>query len=268
LFHIRPLRFAVTLSSPSRDGVSFGCVLKAWEAHEAELLGFLRHQAGDPHRAEDLLQEVFLKAMRQGQGFCDLLQPRAWLFQVARNALIDEARRRRPTVELSDDVPAASTEEGLPVDELAECVERTLPRLEPDDQDVIRCCDVEGWRQHEYADSALQFFFYDTPKVLLLLTGVVFVMGMSTPTSRRSARARCWPAAAKGRQRDGGQLGIVTPFCSCSAVPLFIGFVQAGVPLGVTLLVPDRGADGQRGRAGLLFGLFGWKIARCTWAWG
>jgi RNA polymerase sigma-70 factor, ECF subfamily len=142
----------VTLSSPSRDGVSFGCVLKAWEAHEAELLGFLRHQAGDPHRAEDLLQEVFLKAMRQGQGFCDLLQPRAWLFQVARNALIDEARRRRPTVELSDDVPAASAEERLPVDELAECVERTLPRLEPDDQDVIRCCDVEGWRQHEYAD--------------------------------------------------------------------------------------------------------------------
>lgn len=67
----------MTESSPSRDGIAFGCVLKAWQSHEAELLGFLRHQVGDPHRAEDLLQEVFVKAMRQGQGFCDLLQPRS-----------------------------------------------------------------------------------------------------------------------------------------------------------------------------------------------
>ena len=73
---------------------------------------------------------------------------------------------------------------------------------------------------------ALQFFFYDTPKVLLLLTGVVFVMGMVnsyfTPERTRALLA--------GR-REGlanvaaASLGIVTPFCSCSAVPLFIGFV-------------------------------------------
>jgi hypothetical protein len=49
----------MTEFSPSRDGVAFGCVLKTWQSHEAELLGFLRHQVGDPHRAEDLLQEVF-----------------------------------------------------------------------------------------------------------------------------------------------------------------------------------------------------------------
>ena len=60
----------MTSTPSSRDG-AFGCVMRAWLAHEAELLGFLRHQVGDPHRAEDLLQEVFLKAMRQGQGFCD-----------------------------------------------------------------------------------------------------------------------------------------------------------------------------------------------------
>ena len=83
--------------------------------------------------------------------------------------------------------------------------------------------------------SALQFFLYDTPKVLLLLTGIVFVMGMInswfTPERTRALLA--------GRGEGGANvlaalLGIVTPFCSCSAVPLFIGFVQAGVPLGVT----------------------------------
>jgi RNA polymerase sigma-70 factor (ECF subfamily) len=139
-------------SSPSRDGVAFGCVLKAWQSHEAELLGFLRHQVGDPHRADDLLQEVFVKAMRQGQGFCDLLQPRAWLFQVARNALIDEARRQRPTVALDEDLPASLSDEPSPVDELAGCVERNLPRLEAGDHDILRRCDLEGWRVHEYAD--------------------------------------------------------------------------------------------------------------------
>ena len=50
--------------SPSRDGIAFGCVLKAWQSHEAELLGFLRHQVGDPHRAEDLVQETLLRSWR------------------------------------------------------------------------------------------------------------------------------------------------------------------------------------------------------------
>jgi len=80
---------------------------------------------------------------------------------------------------------------------------------------------------------ALQFFFYDTPKVLLLLTGIVFVMGI-VHTFVSPERTR---ALLSGRRLGAGNvmaasLGIVTPFCSCSAVPLFIGFLQAGVPLG------------------------------------
>ena len=82
---------------------------------------------------------------------------------------------------------------------------------------------------------ALQFFLYDTPKVLLLLTGVVFVMGMVnsyfTPERTRALLAGRSEGVANVM---AATLGIVTPFCSCSAVPLFIGFVQAGVPLGVT----------------------------------
>jgi hypothetical protein len=82
---------------------------------------------------------------------------------------------------------------------------------------------------------ALQFFFYDTPKVLLLLTGIVSVTGI-VHTFVSPERTR---ALLSGRRLGTGNvmaasLGIVTPFYSCSAVPLFIGFLQAGVPLGVT----------------------------------
>lgn len=110
--------------------------------------------------------------------------------------------------------------------------------------------------------SALQFFFYDTPKVLLLLTGVVFVMGMVnsyfTPERTRALLA--------GRSHGlanvmAALLGIVTPFCSCSAVPLFIGFVQAGVPLGVTFSFLIAAPMVNEVALALLFGLFGWKIA-------
>jgi len=110
--------------------------------------------------------------------------------------------------------------------------------------------------------SALQFFFYDTPKVLLLLTGVVMVMGMVnsyfTPertrallAGRREGFANCLAAS----------LGIVTPFCSCSAVPLFIGFVKAGVPLGVTFSFLISAPMVNEVALTLLFAIFGWKVA-------
>ena len=109
---------------------------------------------------------------------------------------------------------------------------------------------------------ALQFFLYDTPKVLLLLAGVVMVMGMVnsyfTPERTRVLLA--------GRHEGVGNimaalLGIVTPFCSCSAVPLFIGFVQAGVPLGVTFSFLISAPMVNEIALTLLFALFGWKIA-------
>ena len=109
---------------------------------------------------------------------------------------------------------------------------------------------------------ALAFFIYDGPKVLLLLTGVVFVMGIIntwfTPERTRALLA--------GRSLGlanvlAASLGIVTPFCSCSAVPLFIGFVQAGVPLGVTFSFLIAAPMVNEIALTLLFGLFGWKVA-------
>lgn len=133
------------------DSNTFDCVLRAWRAHGKELLAFLVDRTRDRHAAEDLLQDVFIKSMRQGQGFCSLENPRAWLFQVARNALIDSIRLAKPLAELPDAVPAAPSEERAPVEELDQCIERNLPRLNDEDRRIIQACDLEGQRVHAYA---------------------------------------------------------------------------------------------------------------------
>lgn len=109
---------------------------------------------------------------------------------------------------------------------------------------------------------ALQFFLYDTPKVLLLLTGVVFVMGMinSYFTPERTRVILAGKSEGIGNIM-AASLGIVTPFCSCSAVPLFIGFVQAGVPLGITFSFLISAPMVNEVALTLLFSMFGWKVA-------
>jgi uncharacterized membrane protein YraQ (UPF0718 family) len=109
---------------------------------------------------------------------------------------------------------------------------------------------------------AVHFFLYDTPKVLLLLVGVVFAMGV-VHSWISPERTRAWLAnkpLGLGNVMAAG-LGIVTPFCSCSAVPLFIGFLSAGVPLGVTFSFLISAPMVNEVALALLFGLFGWKVA-------
>ena len=141
-------------STPSRVDGRFACVAAAWQAHESELRGFLKHQLPDGHAADDLLQDVFLKAMRQGEGFCSLDNPRAWLFQVARNAVIDRARSAKHHVPLDDcelELQAPMAEPLEPVDALADCVARVLGELAPDDAAILRACDMQGQTQREFA---------------------------------------------------------------------------------------------------------------------
>jgi uncharacterized membrane protein YraQ (UPF0718 family) len=110
--------------------------------------------------------------------------------------------------------------------------------------------------------SATTFFLYEVPKVLLLLTLIVFGVGVVrsffTPERTRIILA--------GRRESlgnvlGAALGVVTPFCSCSAVPLFIGFLTTGVPLGVTLSFLISAPMVNEVALALLFGLFGWRVA-------
>lgn len=121
---------------------------------------------------------------------------------------------------------------------------------------------VLGLTRNTRLGEAIHFFLYDTPKVLLLLTGIVFVMGI-IQTFFAPERTR---ALLAGRRVGVGNvlaasLGIVTPFCSCSAVPLFIGFLSAGVPLGVTFSFLISAPMVNEVALALLFGMFGWKVA-------
>lgn len=117
--------------------------------------------------------------------------------------------------------------------------------------------------------ASLQFFAYDAPKVLLLLTGVVFAMGIVnsyfTPDRTRALLAGRSEGVANVL---AALLGVVTPFCSCSAVPLFVGFVQAGVPLGVTFSFLVSAPMVNEVALTLLFSLFGWKIGALYLALG
>ncbi|MGB3210155.1 MAG: permease [Desulforhopalus sp.] len=109
---------------------------------------------------------------------------------------------------------------------------------------------------------AVQFFVYDTPKVLMLLTIIVFFVGIirSFFTPERTRKILAGKRESVGNVL-GALLGVVTPFCSCSAVPLFIGFVQAGVPLGVTFSFLIAAPMVNEIALVLLYGLLGWKVA-------
>jgi len=121
---------------------------------------------------------------------------------------------------------------------------------------------LAGLARGSHLGSAIEFFAFESPKVLLLLVLVVFGVGVIrsffTPERTRQVLA--------GRSESVGNLlaallGIVTPFCSCSAVPLFVGFVTAGVPLGVTFSFLVSAPMVNEVALVLLFGLFGWKVA-------
>jgi RNA polymerase sigma-70 factor (ECF subfamily) len=129
------------------------CLMTAWHQNEAELRGWLRHRLGNPVDAEDMLQDLFIRAMQQGDRFCAVGNARAWLFEVARNALIDRLRVRREMVELPADL-ASPADDPLPIDSLVACLPRVLSELSPADREAITLCDLEGMPQMEYARRA------------------------------------------------------------------------------------------------------------------
>ncbi|NTW04026.1 MAG: permease [Oscillochloris sp.] len=109
---------------------------------------------------------------------------------------------------------------------------------------------------------SVAFFLYDVPKILLLLSGMVFAI-----TTLRSFFSAERTRALLGGKRQGlgnllaAGLGVLTPFCSCSAVPLFIGFVEAGIPLGVTFSFLIAAPMVNEVALVMLFGMFGWQVA-------
>lgn len=130
--------------------------------------------------------------------------------------------------------------------EISDFIVFSLFRLEPD----------------KHLTEALRFFIYEVPKVLMLLVLIIFIVGIiRTYFSPEKTRK-----ALEGKSLFAGNvmaslLGIVTPFCSCSAIPLFLGFVEAGIPLGVTFSFLIAAPMINEVALILLIGLFGWKVA-------
>jgi hypothetical protein len=121
---------------------------------------------------------------------------------------------------------------------------------------------VFGMPKGAHLTEALRFFVFEFPKVMMLLTLIIFIVGIIrtyfTPERTRKA--------LEGKKTFTGNvmastLGIVTPFCSCSAIPLFLGFVESGVPLGVTFSFLISSPMINEVAVILLYGMFGWKVA-------
>jgi uncharacterized membrane protein YraQ (UPF0718 family) len=121
---------------------------------------------------------------------------------------------------------------------------------------------VLGMTKGSNLTEALRFFVFEFPKVMMLLAVIIFFVGIIrtyfTPERTRKA--------LEGKKTFTGNvmasaLGIVTPFCSCSAIPLFLGFVESGVPLGVTFSFLIASPMINEVAVVLLYGMFGWKVA-------
>ena len=129
------------------------CLLKAWHQHESELRNWLRRNLPDNSDSQqDFLQEIFIKAMQLGSQFCAIQNPRAWLFSVARNHLIDKSRSRWENIELPDDI-TADVVDILVLDELTHCIPHVLDELSYDDREIIIACDINGETQKSFAEA-------------------------------------------------------------------------------------------------------------------
>lgn len=126
------------------------CVFRAWEQYEAELFHFLLGRLNDREAAEDLRQELFVRVLQQGHDFCTIKQPKAWLYRVARNALIDRYRTTKVFTELSEALPVPEVQRS-PVESLDSCLWRNLAELSREERAIIEQCDLFGIQQKDFA---------------------------------------------------------------------------------------------------------------------
>ena len=129
--------------------------------------------------------------------------------------------------------------------------------------------EVWGMNADSTIGSAVHFFIYDTVKILFLLITIIFIVSYLR-THFNTEKVRVY---LQGKSEFSGNVlaalfGIITPFCSCSAIPLFLGFIQARIPLGVTFSYLISSPMNNEIAIALLFGLFGWKVAVIYIAFG
>jgi RNA polymerase sigma-70 factor (ECF subfamily) len=137
------------MSSADSDLAGFST---AWEMYRRELIRFLQRQGLGVEDAEELVQETYIRALREGLAFRDVRNPRAWLFQVAKNLLVDRYRWTKPVTGIdSCFLPEIEVAAPDPVDSLARCLPRVLASLTREDSDALVQCDLLGVTQVEFA---------------------------------------------------------------------------------------------------------------------
>ena len=127
--------------------------MDAWHENEPLIKSWLIKQTGHQDKAEDLLQDLFIKAMQHKDIFCNTDDAKSWLFKVAKNALIDDYRKLKHSVGiLFDDIEEKSIEENAsPLTDLQHCLLRVMHELDVADKDIIVQCDMQGLHQADYA---------------------------------------------------------------------------------------------------------------------
>lgn len=129
------------------------CIIDAWDAYHRELLHFVANRIPETQEANDLVQEVFLRATCLEHGLCGIGNRRAWLFQVARNLLIDRYRLAKEQIPLDDESGFIDgLDDVAPVDALSQCLPKVLSEIFPEDREAITLCDIERLSQQAFAD--------------------------------------------------------------------------------------------------------------------
>jgi len=126
------------------------CLMSAWQENQQVLQNWLLKKTQDPEQAQDILQDVFIKALQNKERFCTLTHAKSWLFTIAKNCTIDSYRKAQLQVgavccESDED------DELAPVVDLQQCLIRVLAELDEDDKEVIERCDIQGLPQIAYA---------------------------------------------------------------------------------------------------------------------
>jgi RNA polymerase sigma-70 factor (ECF subfamily) len=127
--------------------------MNAWHENEPLLKSWLIKQTGHQDKAEDLLQDLFVKAMQHKAIFCTTDDAKSWLFKVAKNALIDDYRKSKHFVGiLPDDIEDKPIQENTSsLTDLQHCLLRVMLELDHADKDIIEQCDIQGLQQADYA---------------------------------------------------------------------------------------------------------------------
>ncbi|AHG20719.1 hypothetical protein Z042_14695 [Chania multitudinisentens RB-25] len=126
------------------------CMTTFWARHQTEFHRFLKAKTGDNDLAFDLLQELFLKARAASDTFCQMQNPRAWLYTCARHLLIDTHRKAKPYQALDDSL-FSQEESPSAITSLTECLPVVLETLSQEEREVIELCDLRQYKQKEVA---------------------------------------------------------------------------------------------------------------------